>query len=75
VGADHAGIDARLDIRSVRAEHHRCHLAMQDGGGDVRIVGRDLTIALKAVIGGHADDADEVRGERLHAGNLWHFLP
>ena len=53
------------DSGDIRAERPRRHLAVQDQGGDVRIIGRDLTPALPAAFIGNPDEADEFRTKSL----------
>ncbi len=53
-----AGVDEGIDVGGVGAEGVGCDFAVEDSGGDVGVIGRDLAEALGAVVGSDADDAD-----------------
>ena len=63
-------VDQARDVERVLAERPGRDLPVQDRAGDVGVVGRDLAPALRAVVGGDADEADELVAEGLDAADL-----
>ncbi len=59
--------DQSFDIESVRAKGIGRDLAVEDLGGDVGIIGRQLPPTLPAPVGGDADKADIAVREGLQA--------
>ena len=64
VGVDHA-VHQGVDLRRIAAQHVPGHLPVQHRGGDVRLEGRELPVALAAVVGRDADDAVAALRPRL----------
>jgi hypothetical protein len=60
----------RLDAEGIRTERPGCDLPVEDGGGDVGIVGRGLTPSDRAAVRGEAYEAHELAGEGLEARDL-----
>ena len=68
-------IDQGIDLERVGTERPGGDLTVEDGGGDVGVVGRGLTPADCAGLGGHADEAHELAGEGLEARDLHRAVP
>ena len=60
-------VDERVDGEGIGAEGIGRDLPVEDLGGDVGVVGRELAPTLGAVLGGDADEADEAVAEGLQA--------
>ena len=72
-------VDEGVDVGGVCAEGVGCDFPVEDGCGDVGVVGRNLAVALGAIVGCDADDADVAVGEGLEgfdfeAGGQGHYL-
>src|SRR6185437_1478391 len=63
-------LDERLDGKGVGAERPGRHLAMEDRGGDVGVVGRGLSPAARAGVRGDAHEAHEPVVPGLEPRNL-----
>ena len=69
------GVEQGADVVGVPSERPGRHLPMQHQGGDIRVIGRDLAPALRAILLGDAHEAHERVAERfdaldLHRGSL-----
>ena len=67
--------DERVDVERVGAEGPGRDLAVEDGCGDVGIVGGRLAPADGTAVGGQPHEAHEFAGERLQAGDLHQAVP
>src|SRR5207302_9352820 len=68
-------IDQGIDIERVGTERPAGDLTVEDGGGDVGVVGRGLTPADCAGLGGRAAEAHELAGEGLAARDPHRAVP
>src|SRR5947208_1100523 len=68
-------IDQGIDLERVGTERPGGDLTVEDGGGDVGVVGRGLTPADRARLGGHPDEAHELVRESLEARDPHRAVP
>src|SRR5215470_13862239 len=62
--------DERIDLQGAGPERPGRDLTVKDRGRDVRVIGRGLTPALSAAVGGDAHEADIAVGEGLELADL-----